>query len=176
MKIKKQSGAVLVISIVILLVLTFLVLSVTQSGVVQEKMTAAVRDSHISQEIAESGLRDAEHYIETLVTINGFNDTGNGGLYTQEKGPADLFDPSIWADSKTRVATTSVSGQLEASYYIEYLGIQNLSDDDLGAVNITGYGTTTGGGNLNIFKVVSRSLGANGNSERIVEIYYGKRL
>lgn len=175
MKIKKQSGVVLVISLVILLVLTLLVVSVGQSGVVQEKMTAAVRDSHISQELAESGLKDAENYIETLVTTNDFNDLGTGGLYAQGKGPADPFDPDVWANGITKDATTSLSGQV-ASYYIEYLGIQSLSDDDLGAVNMTGYGATTGGGDLNLFKVVSRSVGANGNSERILEIYYGKRL
>jgi len=176
MIIKKQSGVVLVISLVILLVLTLLVVSVGQSGAVQEKMTAAVRDAHIAQEIAESGLKDAENYIDTLVTTSGFNDSGNDGLYTRNNGPVDPFASSVWDNSKTRAATTSVSGQVVARYYIEYLGIQSLSDDDLSAMNITGYGTTAGGGTINIFKAVSRSQGVNGNSERIVEIFYGKRL
>ncbi len=39
---KKQSGAVLVTTMIILFTLTFLVLSSSQSGVVQEKMTAQI--------------------------------------------------------------------------------------------------------------------------------------
>jgi len=169
---KKQSGAVLVISLVILIMLTILVLSGTQSTVMQEKMTSAIRDSHISLEMAESGVRDAEKMIENLTGVAGFN--GTGGKYSENAGPADLFADSIWADNLTLTSTTSVSGKV-SRYFVEYLGLMSL-DEDLGSLNMTGYGETTGGGDIHGFKIVSRSLGRDGNTERIVVSYYGKRF
>jgi type IV pilus assembly protein PilX len=169
---KKQSGAVLVISLIILIMLTILVLAGTQSTVMQEKMTGAIRDAHISLEIAESGVRDAEKMIETLTGVAGFN--GTGGKYSENAGPADLFADAIWTDSLTMASTTSVSGNV-SRYFVEYLGVMSF-DDDVGSVNMTGYGETTGGGDVHGFKIVSRSLGRDGNTERIVVSYYGKRF
>ena len=173
--VKKQSGSVLVISMIILFTLTLFVLSTSQSGVVQEKMTAAVRDTHVSLEIAESGLRDAEKVIDTLVATTSFNDSGTGGRYSLGNGPADLFAAANWTDSKSNAATTTVSGQ-EARYFIEYLGLLPTADEELSSVTINGYGQTTGSGDIHGFKIVARSLGGNGNTERIVVSYYGKRI
>ncbi|WP_372880681.1 PilX N-terminal domain-containing pilus assembly protein [Psychromonas sp.] len=172
---KKQSGAVLVISLVILFTLTLFVLSTSQSGVVQEKMTAAVRDAHISLEIAESGLRDAEQVIDNLVGTTSFNDAGTGGRYSLGNGPADLFADANWTDSKSSAATTTISVE-EARYFIEYLGLLPSADEEISSVTINGYGQTTGSGNVHGFKIVSRSMGDNRNTERIVVSFYGKRI
>lgn len=172
---KKESGAILAISLIILLVVTTIVISSTQSGVLQEKMSAAAREGHISLEIAESGIRDAEKMIETLTSTTAFNSSGNGGLYSQDSGPNDLFDTSIWSDSVTISATTVISGQT-ARYSIEELGLLPMPDEDLSTINMMGYGETTGGGDVHVFKIVSRSMGSNANSERIIVSYYGKRF
>lgn len=172
MMLKKQSGATLIISLIILIILTILVLSGSQSTIIQEKMTAAIRDSHVSLEIAESGIRDAEEMIEGLSSVAGFNDVD--GRYSENSGPADIFASATWADSLTSAATTSVSGSV-ARYYVEYLGLLSLDDDSSG-LNMTGYGETTGEGDVHGFKVVSRSVGRDGNTERIIVSYYGKRF
>jgi len=169
---KKQSGVALVVSLIILIVLTVLVLSGTQSTVMQEKMTAAIRDTHISLEVAESGVRDAEQMIEGLTGVANFDDTN--GKYSENGGPVDLFDEDKWAANLTMTATTSVSGHV-ANYFVEYLGLMSF-DEDLGALNMTGYGETTGGGDIHGFKIVSRSTGRDGNTERIIVSYYGKRF
>lgn len=169
---KKQSGVALIISLIVLTVLTILVLSGTQSTTMQEKMSAALRDAHISLEITESGVRDAEEMIETLTGVSGFN--GTAGLYSENNGPADMFAKSIWSDSLTRAATTSVSGHV-SRYFVEYLGQLPL-DENLSGINMMGYGETTGGGDIHGFKIVSRSTGRDGNTERIIVSYYGKRF
>lgn len=151
---KKQSGAVLVISLVMLFSVTIFVLSSSQNMMMQEKMTSAVRDAHVSLQIAESGIVDAENYIETLVNTTGFNSTGAGGLYAQDNGPTDMFADATWTDAKTRSNNTLTGA--DARYFIEHLG--------------TLYGNVDG------FKIVSRSLLVNGSAERIVVSYYGKVL
>jgi type IV pilus assembly protein PilX len=171
---KKQSGAVLVISLVILIMLTVLVLSGTQSTLMQEKMTSAIRDSHISLEIAESGLVDAEQMIEGLIGVSSFD--GTAGRYAENAGPSDMFDSSNWTDSLTIAATTETAGTgLVARYFVVDLGVLTL-DDELGNLNMTTYGETTGSGDINGFKIVSRSTGRDGNTERIIVGYYGKRF
>lgn len=172
---KKQSGAVLVVSLVILIALTLLVLSTTQSTLIQEKMTSAARDGHISFEIAESGVKDAEAVIESLTDITSFKDDGTGGLYSENNGPADVFADSVWVDAKTSVASTSTTGTVLSRYYIEYLGMYAV-EEDLTGININGYGQTAGAGDVHGFKIVSRSTGTDGNTNRFIVSYYGKRF
>jgi type IV pilus assembly protein PilX len=171
---KKQSGAVLIISLIILIMLTVLVLSGSQSTLMQEKMTSSIRDSHISLEIAESGIRDAETMIDGLAGVTGF--VGANGLYAQNAGPNDLFANATWANNLTIAATTvtDASGQV-ARYYVEHLGILAL-DASLSSLNMTGYGATTVSGDIDGFKIVSRSVGRDGNTERIIVGYYGRRF
>ncbi len=174
---KQQRGAVLAISLIILLVLTVLVLSSNQQVVLQEKMTASVRDAHLSREAAEFALVDASAKIEALTGTSGFSDDGTGGYYKKDKGPVDLFDSSNWVSGKTMSGSMTVNGQtLDYSYYIEELGIIPVPDDELGGVNMMGYGQTSGGGDVTAFKVVARALGMSGTAERLVVSYYGKRL
>lgn len=173
---KKQSGAVLVISLIILIVLTLLVVSGTQSTIMQKKMTAAVRDAHISLAEAESGILDAENVVENLLGVVGFSDTGIAGKYNQNNGPVDLFANAVWVDNLTSAATTDLSGTGRvARYFIEYLGVLS-SEQALSGLNIAGYGETAGGGDVHAFKIVSRSVGRDGNTERIIVSYYGKRF
>lgn len=171
---KKQSGAILIVSLIILFALTLFVLSGSQTVMIQEKMTAAVRDMHISLEIAESGIKDAETYIDALSDTSAFSDSGSGGLYSEGNGPADLFADATWQDSIIRSATTDVSGSsVLASYFIEDMGEMTL-DDDSTSLTIGSYGSVTSSNDLQIFKIVSRSTGLSGNTERVIVSYYAK--
>jgi len=178
----KQGGAVLAVSLMILLILTILVLTGNRSVLLQEKMTEAVLDGHISLQVTESALLDAEAFIDTLVTTTGtFVEDGTGGLYAQDSAaaPSDVFAASAWAAGKFRTASSSLTHQgkeYTAIYYIEELAVMDEVDDSgAGNINMMGYGQTTGGGSATAFRVVARSQG-NGNAERIVEAHYGKRL
>ena len=176
---KKQSGAILVISLIILFSLTLFVLSGSQSVLVQEKMTAAVRNMHVSLEIAESGITEAETYIETLAETDisdDFTSDGTGdpsGLYSKTNCPSDLFADSNWTNANTMQATKDVSGEKEkyALYFIVDMGEITFEDSSL---SISSYGDTSENSPVEIFKIVSRSLGSNGNSERVIVSYYAK--
>ena len=171
---KKQSGAVLIISLIILIILTVLVLSSTQSTLMQEKMTSSMRDSHISLEMAESGLKDAENLIDTLVGVSTF--TGLNGLYSENNGPIDVFADAIWTNNLTIAATTETSGTgIVSRYFVEDLGVLIINENS-SKLNIVGYGETTGSGDIHGFKIVSRSEGRDGNTERIIVGYYAKRF
>ncbi|WP_435237100.1 pilus assembly PilX family protein [Psychromonas sp. PT13] len=174
MTLKKQSGAILIVSLIILVALTLFVLSGGQNVMIQEKMTSAVRDMHVSLEIAESGIKDAESYIDTLSNLNSFSDSGNGGLYSEGNGPSDLFDDSTW-DNNVISATTDVSdSSVVATYFIEDMGEVSFDEDSDSSITISSYGSTSDDSSSEVFKIVSRSTGISGNTERVIVSYYAK--
>ena len=175
----KQRGAVLAVSLIILLVITILSVQGIQTTLMQDKMTSAVRDGHVALEAAEAGLLDAETFIEGLVSTTDFKNDGAGGLYSVDTPkavkpvlPQDAFTDALWATAITR-AGTSIDG-ITPRYFVMGLGTISTNSDSVSLD--TGYGNTGGGGDITGFKIVSRAFGKNANTERIVVSYYGKRL
>ncbi|MBV1928996.1 MAG: hypothetical protein KUG81_05735 [Gammaproteobacteria bacterium] len=184
MKQKKQSGAVLAVSLMILLMLTVLTVTSNRTVLMQNKMANATFDGQVSLQVAESAVRDAEEAIDALSTISTFDAEGSNGLYSQGNGPSNVFIETVWTGitngGAPKVITSnaySIQGNgISAEYFIESLGEMALEDEDLSGVNMLGYGQTTGGGDVNVFRIVSRATGNSGNTERIVEVFYGRRL
>jgi type IV pilus assembly protein PilX len=63
---KQQRGAVLVVSLLLLLVMTVLALGASQTTRLQERMSASMRDRDLAFESSEAGLRNAERIIDSL--------------------------------------------------------------------------------------------------------------
>jgi type IV pilus assembly protein PilX len=172
---RKQQGAVLAISLILLLVLTLAVMSSTQNIVLQERMTAAVRDGHVSLAVAEAGIADAEVFIDSRTDLTDFNADGTNGYFSLDKGPADFFNGIDWSDG-TKWQTSSTIDGMTAQYVIVDIGILQVPAEDLSGINMMGYGQTSGGGDVNAFQIVSRATGKSGTAERMVMTYYGKRF
>jgi len=62
----KQRGAVLIVSLILLLIMTILALSGSQIVRMQERMAGNVRDTDLAFQGAEAGLRDAEDHLNGL--------------------------------------------------------------------------------------------------------------
>lgn len=171
----RQKGAVLAVSLIILLVLTLVVMSSTQSIVLQERMTSAVRDGHVSLAVAEAAVADAESFIESRTNLDDFD--GSNGYYSLSNSPADFFDDDDidWTDSSKWQTSSAIDG-VTAQYIIVDFGIIEVPTEDLSGINMMGYGQTTGGGDVNAFQIVSRATGKSGTAERMIMTYYGKRF
>lgn len=176
----KQKGAVLAVGLMMLLILTIMVISSNGSTLLQEKMSSALLEGQMSLQAVESGVKDAQAYIDTLATLTSFNDTGTGGLYAEGKGPTidGLFSSAVWTTANSRTSSSySMQGKNYTSqYFIESLGVMALPDENMDGFNVVGYGQTTGGGDVNAFRAVVRTTGGSGNTERIVEVQFGRRL
>ena len=83
-KFNQQSGAVLIISLIMLLLLTLIGVTGSQVTGLEEKMAGNMRDQNLAFQAAETALRAGE----TIVTLNppafsvGGNGAGGTGLYT----------------------------------------------------------------------------------------------
>lgn len=62
---KQQRGAVLVVSMLLLLVMTVLALGASQTTRLQERMSANMRDRDLAFESSEAGLRNGERIIDS---------------------------------------------------------------------------------------------------------------
>ncbi|WNZ56947.1 PilX N-terminal domain-containing pilus assembly protein [Microbulbifer sp. MKSA007] len=174
--IRSQSGAVLMVSLIILLILTLIGISGARSILMSERMTFASRDAKVALEVAESVARRGEDYIETLTNLDDFGTTG--WRRTAGDGPDDLFDENTWTDASSveqEVPMEGVDGQaLTGRMFIELAGLTeddtNITDMDKSADSIRSDGTE-----IQVFKIVSRGVGVGG-TERIIITLYGKEI
>jgi len=123
---KYQSGAVLIISLVMLLLLTLIGISGTQTSSLEEKMAGNLRDKSLAFQTAESALIVAENSLNSPALPPTFDDAGTGGFYsetstipTQSALSTDLF----WTTNPVRTSTITglASGIARPLYIIQRL-------------------------------------------------------
>lgn len=177
-----QQGAVLIVSLIFLLILTLLGFSASQSVQMQEKMTYSAQDAQVALEAAEAAIDAAKVFIESSVTttvdfVAAGNSVGNPGLYSQGNAPVNMFDSANWTNANSRAVDTQVAaGVGGARYIIENMGMVDIGTGSAAQVTMKGYGETTGSGNVNAFRIIARGVGRTANTERIVVLFYGKLL
>lgn len=120
----RQSGAAMVIALVMLLVLTVLGTATARMTLLEERMTGNTQDRRVAFQAAEGALRDGENLLEQPV-LPEFE--GDDGLYQ----PAAPDEEPLWrtvdfdaGDSRTYGALAQADGvlaQAESSYFIEEL-------------------------------------------------------
>lgn len=185
---KTQRGAVLAVSLILLLVITLVVISGGREVLMQEKMLEAQRDGHLSLASVEAGLHDAAAIIAAGIDANTWSDTGVGGYYSKGNGPLDAFlvDASgVWQAGNFITASTNYAGgsvsTQNAQFYFEQLGpytsgegssSTGSSDISMGNYDVTANTTNGLASSQSLIKVTARALGRSGQSERIVVAYF----
>lgn len=150
--IKQQRGAVLIVSMVILLVMTLIGVSIMNSSTLQERMAGNDRQKDLSLYAAESALRVGETWLQDNITAANqiaqqFIGNGLYAVSNQEKSSAilglqqatatdefDYTDSSLWTDDNSveiDVAADSILSK-RPRYFIEYLGTSKGVDGPWG--------------------------------------------
>jgi type IV pilus assembly protein PilX len=106
---RRQSGAVLVIGLVMLAVLALIGAVTFSVASLEERMSGNTRDQMRAFEAAESSLRDCESVIGGFGTLPNFD--GTGGMYTGAAVTAmPIWQTMDWKDdTKVRAMTTSLT-------------------------------------------------------------------
>jgi type IV pilus assembly protein PilX len=95
----RQSGAVMAVTLIFLLILSMLGLSGMRGAQLQERMTGNQRDRNLALQAAEAALRDAERFLRDEADGDlGFDDDpaaeaagDNPGLFAQALQPSDDY-------------------------------------------------------------------------------------
>ena len=175
--IRKQKGAVLAVSLIVLLVLTLIGVSAARTVLLEEKMTFASRDAKVALEVAEALVRQGEEYIDGISTTGDFGSLN--WLHTQGDGPDSLVDASTWNNDNSRefeVEMLDAEGnKMTGRMYIELSGNAD-KEDPADSITVGGYGQSTGGGEIKVFRIVALGEGLAGSTTRTIVTHYGKRF
>ena len=173
---RTQRGAILVVSLMLLLVLTIIGVSSMQGTALEESMAYATRDRTIALQSAEAALREGEAWIDSIVSPAAL--TGTNGLYRRADTIPDYNTPATWlpANNTNYVTATAPTGSDSAKYFIKETG---LISGVQGAMNLSGYGENKGSGDVTTFRITSRGTGGAANeagAEVIMRSNYGRQF
>ncbi len=167
----RQNGAVLVVGLLILLVLTLIGVNAMQGTLFEQKMAANTGDRNLAFQNAESALRDAEIFVGGLVSLGNFD--GTAGLFGLNDPEPVYSLPPTWDDPANHVVSSGNYGAYQAPRYIikRFTTVTGTE----GAMNMSGYGDNKGSGDVTIFKITSRGTGGSAESaEVILRSHYGR--
>lgn len=166
---QQQKGAVLVISLVVLLILTLIGITSLRSTSLEQKIAGNIKDINIALQASESAVRTAEAYIENLSDIQDFGT--EPGLYLQGESIPDPFSATTWKASASLSKEASKIGDLEYKprYFIEEMGQEEGSQ----SLNMTSYGAAEAPP-VGLFRIVAQGRGPSGVSQILLEVFYGK--
>lgn len=177
-----QKGAALAVSLIMLLVLTMVGITGMQTTSLEEKMSGNSRDYNLALQSAEVALRNAEAYIESLITTADYDgQTDFDGLLGEFENDPDYFNPDTWyatngstvGSIQTTNAVSSLYGD-EPRYIIKY--VRDNAKDTNARVGIGGYGDDGAADNVTVFRITARGTGGTNNSQVLLQSHYGKRF
>jgi type IV pilus assembly protein PilX len=162
----RQRGAVLVVSLIILLLLTIVGITAMHTTTMEEKMAGNTRDRDLAFQSAEAALRDGEAYIEGLTATSGFGSTT--GLYSETDDAPDWTSSTSWDNSHSKPYSGTIAGvDSQPRYYIKILAV-------VARTRTSKVLPPTVGGTVTIFRITARGVGSSPNSEVVLQSRYGK--
>lgn len=170
----QQQGAVLVISMIILLLLTVLAVTSMQTSTLEERMAGNTRDRQLALAAAEAGLKDAEDFLLTVAATGFFDTDGSDGLY--DDSYQEIWNTVDWDGDPTgstgyKTGTLS-GGDLAAppKYVIQHIITSGTEED---RTNLGNYDDGTGAGRIGLFRVTSRGTGTTTTSAVVLQTVVG---
>jgi type IV pilus assembly protein PilX len=163
----RQSGAVLVVSLLLLLVLTILGVVMMQTTRTQERMAGNTRDLDAALQGAESALRAGEAVIQALPSLGAGDSSLPCASYCAQEGvlTVAITDPTQfnWKTQANIHATLPTSPAVISRY-------ANFVPDSLDVGN----DPTQAG--IDYFEVDSMSNGYSGNANTTLQSTYSRRF
>lgn len=173
---QNQEGAVLFISLIILLVLSVIGINAVDRANMDAKISANFKDYNTAFQTAEKALMEAENFVRDNVgTLALFTDKGDNGLYSKNSTDNAMWE--TWKDLNTQTLTSQqMSGyyvQGTPEYYIEnYATIK----PDSAILNQDNYGESAALGEIEIFRVTAKGVGSSSESQVILQSMYAKQM
>lgn len=159
-----QSGAVLIVSLVILLIITMFAVGSMQNTILEEKMAGNASDRNLAFQSTESAIREAEEFVRSIVSLGNFGN--GGGLRGRTADEPSYLDATTWTDANNHIVAQTNFGSYEnPRYYVKH--VTTVSGIE-GSLNMSGYGDNKGTGDTTIFRITARGTGASADSAEVI--------
>ncbi len=159
---RTQRGAVLVVSMLLLLVMTLLAITGMRNTTLEEKMAGNTRDIHLAFNSAEAALRQAEALLKTPV-LPAFGDYSAG-----DKGGYYETDSTIWHKINWSAADMVIACGKDipivvspAVCYIEEMPAINTGSKESNTAQTT-----------SLYRITARAVGGSESAEAILQVTY----
>lgn len=174
---QRQKGAVLVVGLLFLVMLTLIGVTAMSTGIMDERMAGNSRDFNLAFQAAEAALRDGELYIQKSISpASGFSSTCANGLCQPPTNSIPWYTAINWSSgSVTRTygsgtsATTLPAVASQPKYIIESLGQPGAV---VGTSIALGLKPNPAG---NAYRVTARGVGGRAETQVFVQSIYIKR-
>lgn len=177
---KRETGAVLIVGLVMVLLISIIAVSAIRGSNLQESMAGNMRERNLSFQSSESALRVGESLVSDQASRPLM--TNSSGMYSDTyKTPNNsvlTFTDANWKDAgKVKVASLGFDADLfsrQPTYVVEEL------DPDIGigaamegsAIDLEGMQST---GDITPYRVTARGYGASENSVKTLQTTYNRR-
>jgi type IV pilus assembly protein PilX len=171
----KQKGAALIVSLIILVAMTLLGITSMKGTSTELSMAGNLRESALSFQAAEAGLRNAESVVEASTSAASL--TGSTGYIAEFDADPDYLTASSWSNARSIPDTDMDLAGIATNpkFFIKYALKWSNNKLDKGLNKGSGYGGQQPGETAYIFKITSRGSGQTGRSYRTVQSYYAKK-
>lgn len=188
-----QRGAVLVISLIILLIMTLIGVSGMQSTALEEKMSANNLERQMALFAAEAALFEGETLIGTsaggggvnsLAALAVYDNNGGDGLYNSSQNGAfsDIWTLVDWDGTnagnpnKAIIYAGADAGNYRTppKYVIEHYAVALANLDTTNQGNYNGPGTNPR--MIYMFRVTARGTNLAGTGQVILQTIFGRRI
>lgn len=171
-----QRGSALIISLLLLIALTLIGLTTMRSTRLETAMAGGAREANIAFQAAEAAMRDAEQFLEGVVSVAAFD--GTNGLLGLNDSEPDLFAGSTWTGgSGYRVYSSAdyPDGVVEQPrYMIKYIGDRTNVSAAKQAIGIGTYGKGANNPTVSLFRITAWGTSRDGSATTVVQTHYGK--
>jgi type IV pilus assembly protein PilX len=153
---QKQSGYILLMTLIFLIILTVLALAEVSLNSMQTRVAANATDTEISFEKTEGALNEAINYL-----LNGTYSASNflqnaNGFYQLDPTAAPLWTTVNWSSSKAVINSFQGNTNSQASYIIEQLPSVVQPGQNMKTPTY-------------IYRITARSTGASGHTAVLLQ-------
>lgn len=171
---KRQRGAVLIMALLLVVVMTMLGVSAMQGAVLEERMAGNAHDHNMAFQSAESGLRDAAAWLLGLVARPDANATASSGIYEVGALGGGMMDYAFDWTAKGRNYGTGTSHAAGDFSYHSALPTYVVEETAFVRDSFDPEAAATGQGKY-YYTVSSIGYGGSGASEAVAQSVYEKR-
>lgn len=179
----QQTGTVLLVAMIMLLVMTLLGISSMRGTALEERMAGNWRDQNIALQAAEAALREAERSLpnvrpEPQGTVADGCDEVDCLVFEMDTDDSATFNYLLssdtgkknkWRSRATEYHTAIAGASAQPRYLIEARGIVRDS-----LTSGFGYDTSTEGW-MDMYQITAEGYGQTQEGSRILQIIYAKR-
>ena len=173
---QKQSGAVLVVGLVLLLILTVIGLASIRGSDLQERMAGNMRDRNIAFQSAEAGLREGESRL-SVALLPAFTGNVQGFWPDLNKPPAIEARPVTWTKDEWESNSVELPDDTIADvvkqprYAIEKVIVTGIAASQGSAVD---HESVEKMNEAEYFRITSRALGLTEDTEVILQTTFAR--